>query len=400
MEKYSVLLVGNFPMVCQELLNQSEIISTVDTLRGEPIQEGFLKFVPYYHAIGVRSDVQVDQKVLEVAKNLLIIGRAGSGYDNISTIQAADHGVVVIYTPGENAQSVASLTLAEMIILFRHLSRNWLALTQVKDLKEVKRREFVGRELYGKIVGIIGYGHIGQLVAELLAPFDVKVLVFDPFKKVKKRHHIFPIDSLISLFQQSDIVTVHIPTTAETKNMISNDLLKQIKPNAILINNAREEIVDIDAVKEALKEGKLAGYATDFPPFKNHPIWQEPNFFATSHLGASTLEAEERCGLALAEQFLDFLGYGNIDNSVNTPQVSFKKNGNYRLTVYHRDIPGMVNQVSGAFSRRGINIHGPAVNQDKDIGYLILDVEKKPPLEVISEIEAIKGVIRIRHFSI
>jgi len=276
-----------------------------------------------YDALAVRSATKVTAEIVEAGKNLKVIGRAGVGVDNVDLEAANKRGVVVMNTPGGNTITVAELTVAMMMAISRHVPQ---ATASVKGGKWEKKK-FQGRELFGKTLGVIGIGNIGSVVVDRCLGMKMKVVAYDPFiSEAAAREMGCELVTLDELFRRSDYISIHVPLTEQTRNLIGKDALAKTKKGAFLVNCARGGIVDEQALHDALASGQLGGAALDVfaeePVKPDHPLLKLDTFICTPHLGASTEEAQQNVATALAEQMVDFLCRGTIRNAVNVPSVS------------------------------------------------------------------------------
>jgi D-3-phosphoglycerate dehydrogenase len=377
--------------------------------------EGLALFGPDYqvgpdianpHGIVVRSD-KVDTGDYP---ELLAIARAGAGVNNITVDKATQQGICVFNTPGANANAVAELLFAMLGTMMRHIYQGIEFCKELAGLDdaainaavEARKASFRGVELAGKTLGVIGIGKIGVMVANGGVQRQMNVLAFDPFPALENIHALsYDVKltrNLASVLQQSDIITIHIPLNKKTRGMVNREFLAQMRPAATLINFARGEIVEDDAVLEALAGGKLEGYITDFP---NHKNLAHPRVLTSPHLGASTEESEENCACLAVSELKDYLEYGTISRSVNFPTVESIPSGSChaRLIMINRDIPGMIGFASNIIGSKGINIASYMNESNGQIGYNIIDVESPVPQEVITKIESHPDVIRTRIIS-
>jgi D-3-phosphoglycerate dehydrogenase len=357
------------------------------------------------HAILLRSHVLTAE---HLTPNLRAVARAGAGVNNVPIDIYTDHGVVVFNTPGANANSVKELVLAALLLSARdvHGSLNYVASVQgVTDAAELNRRvendkkRFQGEELYGKTLGVVGLGAIGSLVAEAGLKLGMKVLGYDPAISVdaawRLPSDVQRMENLPTLFARSDYVTLHVPLFDETRNMINDESLKTFRPGTVLLNFARQEVVDEIAIGKALQAARLARYFSDFPSPNLASI---PGVYATPHLGASTAEAEENCAVMAADQLMDFLRNGNIRNSVNFPTISLERTEGVRLAVANRNVPKMLGQVMSVLANRNINVIDMINKSRGDVAYNLIDVAAPVPAELVDEMKRINSVINVRMF--
>jgi D-3-phosphoglycerate dehydrogenase len=375
-------------------------------------QEGLALFGPGFsvgpdetnpHGIVVRSSP------LDTADypELLAVARAGAGVDNITVDKATSQGICVFNTPGANANAVAELLFTMLGTMVRHIYEGIEFCKELTDLDdaavieavESRKSTFRGMELAGKTLGVIGVGKIGVMVANGGVQRQMKVVGFDPDPAIENIHALsFDVKlsrNLGSVLQQADIVSIHVPLNKKTHGLVNREFIRQMKPGAVLINYARGEIVEDDAVLSALDAKKLDGYITDFPNSKNI---KHPRILTSPHLGASTEESEENCSCLAASELKDYLEYGTISRSVNFPTVESIPSGSChsRLIMINRDIPGMIGFASNIIGSNNINIASYINESNGTIGYNIIDVESTMPEEVINKIKSHPDVIRTR----
>jgi D-3-phosphoglycerate dehydrogenase len=358
------------------------------------------------HGIVVRSSsIDTDD-----FPELLAVARAGAGVNNITVDKATEQGICVFNTPGANANAVAELLFTMLGTMVRHIHEGvefcrglaGLADQAIVDAVESKKSVFRGMELAGKTLGVIGVGKIGVMVANGGLQRQMKVVGFDPFPAIENIHALsFEVKlsrNLGSVLKQSDIVTIHVPLNKKTHGLVNREFIGQMKNEATLINFARGEIVEDDAVLAALDSKKLHGYITDFPNSKN---LHHPRVLSSPHLGASTEESEENCACTAVSELKDYLEYGTISRSVNFPTVESIPSGSChsRLIMINRDIPGMIGFASNIIGSNQINISSYINESNGVIGYNIIDVESAIPPDVIKKIESHPDVIRTRIIS-
>lgn len=351
-------------------------------------------------AIMVRSAAMHD---MEMPKSLLAIARAGAGVNNIPIDRCTQDGIVVFNTPGANANAVKELVICALLLSSRKITK---AIEWCKTIKndenvgksvEKGKSAFFGPEIKGKTLAVIGLGAIGRLVANAAVDLGMKVVGYDPFlspaaaETLKKDVQI--INSLDEIFPKADYVTVHVPLTPETKEMICAENIAKMKDTVRIINLARGDLANSADVVSALEDGRMAAYVTDFP---SADLIGVDGVIAMPHLGASTPESEENCATMGAAELIDFLENGNIINSVNMPAVSSPKCGAARITVIHKNQPNMIATISDTISKDGINIANFVNKNRGEIAYSILDVDSDVPGVVLGDIEKIAGVVRVR----
>ncbi len=350
-------------------------------------------------AIMVRSASMHD---MEMPESLLAIARAGAGTNNIPVADCAAKGIVVFNTPGANANAVKELVILGMLLSSRKVTK---AIDWCKTIKdegdnvgktvEKGKSAFAGPEIKGKTLVVVGLGAIGRLVAEAAVDLGMKVKGYDPYlpEDAQLKQGITVNNNLEELFPVADYITIHVPLTDDTKNMINADSIATMKNSVRIMNFARGGLANSADVVEALENGRMACYVTDFPDAQLIGV---DGVIAIPHLGASTPESEENCAAMGASELIDFLENGNIKNSVNMPAVSMAKTGSVRVTVIHRNQPNMIATITDTISRDGVNI---ASFQDKNKGeyaYSIIDCDSDVSSKVVSDIEAIDGVVKVR----
>lgn len=350
-------------------------------------------------AIMVRSASMHD---MEMPESLLAIARAGAGTNNIPVADCANKGIVVFNTPGANANAVKELVILGMLLSSRKVTK---AIDWCKTIKdegdnvgktvEKGKSAFAGPEIKGKTLGVIGVGAIGRLVAEAAVDLGMEVIGYDPFMRENDvtKKGVTISDDLENIFANADYITLHVPLTPDTKHMINRDSIAKMKDTVRILNFARGDLVDSDAVIEALDEGKMACYVTDFPDAK---VIGVDGVIAIPHLGASTPESEENCAAMGAQELIDYLVDGNIKNSVNMPPVFMPRTGVARVTIIHKNQPNMIATITDTFSKDGVNIASFEDKSRGDISYSIIECDSDVTDAAAKEIEAIDGVIRVR----
>ena len=345
----------------------------------------------------------------ELNSEVLAIGRAGAGVNNIPVEVCTDKGVVVFNTPGANANAVKELVLAGLLLSVRGISEgiNFVQnldpqfdKKEMNKIVESSKKAFKGTELRGKTLGVLGLGAIGSKVAETALNLGMKVLGYDPALSVeaawKLSSQVERIDDLPSLFAGADIVTLHIPASKETIGIVGKDLINNFKNSGVLLNFSREEIVDEEALRQALASGKVKKFISDFP---TPGISGLENVISMPHLGASTYEAEENCAFMVASQITEFLKTGNISNSVNFPEVSLERTrGSFRIAVVNRNIPKILGNVLSALAEKNINVLDMLNKSKNEIAYNLIDIDTVVSNQLLDEISGIEGVVSARGF--
>ena len=341
---------------------------------------------------------------MEMPESLLAIGRAGAGVNNIPLTSCADQGIVVFNTPGANANSVMELALCGMLLACRDIvgGINWVQ--SVKDspdiakLVEKGKSQFAGHEIRDKKLGVIGLGAIGGPLANAARRLGMQVYGCDPYISIDAAWHL---DSHVNrvktrdeIYSQCDIITLHVPLVDDTRKMINRDAISKMKDGVIILNFARDLLVDDDAMFEALKSGKVARYVTDFP---NEKTANMPGCLSIPHLGASTEESEDNCAKMAVRQVMDYLENGNITNSVNFPNCDMgicTTAG--RIALLHKNIPNSLSRFTTAMASENINIDGLVNKSRGDYAYTMLDLDHTPSQHAVEELKKIEGVLRVR----
>jgi len=339
---------------------------------------------------------------VDMGKNLKAIVRVGAGVNTIPVERLTEEGVAVFNTPGGNANAVKELTVAAIVMISRNVeaAAAWVkGLNTTEPGKEVEKGKeaFRGPEIMGKKIGIIGVGAIGSRMAKACSDLGMDVIGYDPYllpaRKKELRAYLNFTNDVEEIYKTCDYITIHVPLTAETKDYIGTAEFEMMKPGVYLINYARGPVINNEAVVEALKNGKVKAYATDFPTAEQLEL---SNVFATPHLGAGTPEADENCAKMAAKQIMDYLENGNIVNSVNLPAVSFPRAAGGRITIIHHNKPGMLGVITEKVANAGMNIEN-LVNKSRDtVAYTILDFDEDIPSALAETLEQLDGVMRVR----
>lgn len=350
-------------------------------------------------AIMVRSASMHD---MSFGDNLLAIARAGAGVNNIPVEECVKQGICVFNTPGANANAVKELVIAGLLLSSRKVPEAMIWANGLKGngdkvgkMVEKGKSQFIGPEIMGKTLGIIGLGAIGVLVANAALSLGMKVIGFDPFLSVKAAWGLSPAcknaKSIDDIYAESDYITIHVPYNADTKGTINSETIAKMKDNVRILNFARGELVDSADIIKALNDKKVACYVTDFP---NDDVIGVEGVVAIPHLGASTPESEDNCACMAANELIDYIENGNILNSVNLPNAEMAKTGDTRVCVIHKNIPATITQITAAF--KGINIENMLNKSKKEYAYTMLDADGDVSDSVISQINDIDGVIKVR----
>ena len=352
-------------------------------------------------AIIVRSASMLD---MELPASLQSIARAGAGYNNIPVDKCTEAGICVFNTPGANANAVKELTLAGLLLASRDIigGVEWVkelkpGETSVAKQVEKGKSQFVGPEIQGKTLAVMGLGAIGVLVANAAATLGMKVIGYDPFISVENAWALSTTiqraTSLDAMLAEADYVTVHIPLSDKTRNMIDEQVLAKMKPSAALLNFSRAELCDTAAVLAALQAGRLRKYVIDFP---TEAVIGQPGVIALPHLGASTPESEDNCADMAALQTRDYLETGSIRNSVNLPACELEPAEKHRITVIHKNIPNMIAQITAQLAGANVNIEHLVNKSRKDVAYTVVDSLDDLPADIVETLSAVEGIIRVR----
>ena len=357
-------------------------------------------------AILLRSQKLHDEVI---PASLLAVARAGAGINNLPVNRYTDNGIVVFNTPGANANAVKELVVGALMMASRNIygGMNYVQeLTHIDDSiqlgkhLEKEKKRFAGVEIRGKTLGVVGLGAIGSMIANLALDLGMEVIGHDPAISVEAAwqlsSNVERIDNLELLLGRADFLTLHVPAIPETHQLVNASVLSLIKPTTKILNFAREEVVCLNAILEALDNGSLAGYVTDFPDPK---LLGRENALLMPHIGASTAEAEENCAVMAVSQLMDFLENGNIVNSVNFPSTKLVRRAENRITFSNRNVPKVLGNVLGILADDGLNVID-MVNKSRDeIAYNIVDVEGALDSSLTSKIASVSGVKGVKLFS-
>ena len=341
---------------------------------------------------------------MEMPENVKAIGRAGAGTNNIPVDRMTEAGIPVFNAPGANANAVRELVIAGMLMACRNLGKAWDFArglegddAEITKQTEAGKKNFVGFELPGRTLGVVGLGAIGVKVANAARALGMNVIGYDPTITMQSAWQLSSdVEQAISvddLLSKSDFITFHVPLIDSTKNMINAERIKIMKDNAVILNFSRYGIIDDEAVVPALDEGKLYGYVCDFP---SNLLKDHPKCITMPHLGASTGEAEENCAMMVADQVRDYLENGNITNSVNFPSIRLSRNGGCRMAVVNSNVPNMLGQISTDLAEAGLNIIDMVNKSRGDIAMTLLDVDKEPDQKTMDLLLGIDGVLSVR----
>lgn len=341
---------------------------------------------------------------MEIPSTVKAIGRAGAGVNNIPVPRMTQKGIPVFNAPGANANAVKELVIAGALMAARNLGQAWRFATglsgddgEIGKQVESGKKQFVGFELPGRTMGVIGLGAIGVKVANACRALGMRVIGYDPtitvqsaWKLASEVEQALSVDDLLS---KADFVTFHVPLTDATANTINAERIKLMKPGSVLLNFARNGIIDDQAVVAALDKGHLYAYVCDFP---SNLLKDHPRVITLPHLGASTKEAEDNCAIMVADEVKDYLENGNITHAVNFPTINLPRNGGHRIAVVNSNVPNMVGQISSDLGKEGLNIIDMLNKSRDDVAVTLLDVDKPPSQELLETLASISGVLSVR----
>jgi len=398
-EKINILLLENISQTAVNNIENHGYVS-IKRLSGALGEEALIKELKNVHLLGIRSKTKVTRLVLEHAPKLQAIGAFCIGTNQIDLTAAAQQGVVVFNAPYSNTRSVAELVIGASIILIRRILDKNLAAHNGFWNKDASG----SYELRGKTIGLIGYGNIGSQVSVLAEAMGLKVIFYDVLTKLPLGNAV-ACKSLKELVGKADIVSLHVPDTKSTQNMINKALLKQFKKGSILINYARGEVVEIDSLAESLKNGQLSGAAIDvFPvePEKNGDPFTSPlqgleNVLLTPHIGGSTLEAQENIGIDVSTKLLGYLERGATYGSHTVPELNLPMlEKAHRILHIHRNVPGVLSEINTTLANANVNILGQYLATNEHIGYVVLDVDKEISRHALTLLKHVKETLRLR----
>ena len=374
--------------------------SNVEKITKALTEDDLIREIKDVHILGIRSKTQITKKVLDAAKKLQAIGCFCIGVNQVDLKAATKNGVVVFNAPYSNTRSVAELVIGLSIMLIRRIPDKNKAAHEGTWMKDAKN----SFELRGKTLGIIGYGNIGSQVSVLAEAMGMKVIFYDVETKLPLGN-AEDAKSLKELLNRSDIVTLHVPETSQTKNLINKTILKQFKKGSILINYARGEVVDLDALRKAILDGAISGAAVDvFPiePEKNGdkfqtPLQDLPNVILTPHIGGSTEEAQENIGEDVSGKLFNYLEKGITFGSHTVPALALPpQEGSHRILHIHNNVPGVLSEINTTLSKNNINIVGQYLKTNEEIGYVVLDVDRQISSKALQLLKEVKQTIKVR----
>ncbi len=398
-EKISILFLENISDTAVKQFREAGY-TDIRKLSGALSEEQLIQEVKNVHLLGIRSKTQITRKVLEQASKLQAIGCFCIGVNQVDLKAASQQGVVVFNAPYSNTRSVAELVIGASIMLIRRIPDKNVAAHNGVWMKEAKG----SYELRGKTLGIIGYGNIGSQVSVLAESLGMRVIFYDiatrlPLGNAEARRNIKDVVS------KSDVITLHVPDTQQTRNMINKNLLKHFKKGSILLNYARGEVVEIDALAKSLHDGHLGGAAIDvFPwePEKNGdafttPLQGLPNVLLTPHIGGSTEEAQQNIGQDVSHKLFHYLEMGISTGSHSIPELSLPpQEGTHRILHIHKNVPGVLSSINTSLSKHNINILAQYLKTNEEIGYVVLDIDKKISSHAFQLLKKVKDTVKVR----
>lgn len=352
-------------------------------------------------AILVRS---ANMHEMEIPATVKAVGRAGAGVNNVPVARLTARGVPVFNAPGANANAVKELVIAGMLLAARNIAQAWGFArglsgddSEIHKAVEAGKKQFVGFELPGRTLGVIGLGAIGVLVANAARALGMRVIGYDPTITVQRawqlESDVLPALSVDDLLARADFVSFHVPLTDETRGMINAERLRHMRQGAVLLNFARDGIIDDAAAIAALDAGQLYAYVCDFP---SNRLKDHPRVVTLPHIGASTREAEENCAVMVAEEVREWLENGNVRNAVNFPEINLPRNGGYRMAVVNSNVPNMVGQISTDLAAVNLNILDMLNRSRGEVAVTLIDIDQRPPEATVEKIRAISGVLSVR----
>jgi D-3-phosphoglycerate dehydrogenase / 2-oxoglutarate reductase len=398
-EKIKILLLEGIHENAVKTFKQAGY-SNIETIKGALPEAELIEKIKDVSIVGIRSKTQLNARVLEAAERLWAVGCFCIGTNQVNLEVAAQKGQVVFNSPYSNTRSVAELVIADIIYLMRGIPQKNAAAHEGRWLKSASN----SYEVRGKILGIVGYGHIGSQVSVLAEAMGMKVLYYDVVPKLPMGNAV-AVDTLDELLSRADVVSLHVPSTPETKYMITAREIAMMQAGKYLINLSRGNVIEIDALKAALESGHIAGAAVDvFPsePKTNNDLFRSPlqgfpNVVLTPHIGGSTLEAQANIGTDAALKLVNYLDNGSTVGSHSVPDLHLpKQEKTHRILHIHQNIPGVMSGINNIMREANINISGQFLKTSGDVGYVVLDVSSFVEAEVVQQLKAVNGTIKAR----
>ncbi len=398
-EKINILLLENISDKAVKFFKDNGYTS-VKKITGALSEEDLIREVKDVHLLGIRSKTQITPRVLDAAKKLQAIGCFCIGVNQVDLKYAKQQGVAVFNAPYSNTRSVAELVIGLSILLIRRIIDKNKAAHEGVWLKDAKG----SYEMRGKTLGIVGYGNIGTQVSVLAEALGMHVIFYDTITKLPLGNAVAK-KSLKDLVSEADIITLHVPETASTKNLINKNVIKNFKKGSILINYARGEVVDLDALAKALQEGAMSGAAVDVYPWEPEkngdkfttPLQGLPNVILTPHIGGSTEEAQQNIGEDVSNKLFQYLEMGVSIGSHTVPPLSLPpQEGAHRILHVHRNVPGVLSAINTTLANNKINILGQYLKTNDEIGYVVLDLDRKISNTAVQLLKEVKDTIKVR----
>jgi D-3-phosphoglycerate dehydrogenase / 2-oxoglutarate reductase len=398
-ERINILFLENISEKAVQYFKQQGY-ANVKKISGALSEEELMKEIKDVHLLGIRSKTQITPKVLDAAKKLQAIGCFCIGVNQVDLKAATKKGVVVFNAPYSNTRSVAELVIGISVMLIRKIVDKNIAAHKGIWMKDAKG----SYELRGKTMGIIGYGNIGSQVSVLCEALGMKVLFYDTETKLPLGNAVAA-KNMKEVLMNSDIVSLHVPETPQTKNLINRNNIKLFKKGSILLNYARGEVVDLKALSEAIKEGVIAGAGIDVYPWEpekngdhfDTPLQGLPNVILTPHIGGSTEEAQQNIGEDVSVKLFQYLERGITNGSHTVPAIGLPPvDGAHRILHVHKNVPGVLSAINTALSKNNINIVGQYLKTNEEIGYVVLDVDKKLSKRAAELLKEVKETIKVR----
>jgi D-3-phosphoglycerate dehydrogenase len=383
-----------------EMIFKGNGYSNIESLTGSLSEKELAKKIPDVHLLGIRSKTQLTKNVLSNGHKLIAAGAFCIGTNQVDINTATDNGIAVFNSPYSNTRSVAEIVIANCINLMRRIAEKNSAAHKGQWLKNSKNCF----EVRGKVLGIVGYGHIGSQVSVLAESLGMNVIYYDIEQKLALGN-AQPFGSLDELLSKSDIVTIHVPGSSSTKNLMNEARIGKMKKGSVLINYSRGDVLNINAAKKAVEEKHLNGLAVDVFPEEpqssndkfSSALQNLPNVILTPHIGGSTVEAQENIGVDVAIKLLQFLETGSSMGSLSVPPLSLPvQQDAHRVLHIHKNVPGVLGQINGIMSKLKVNILGQYLKTNNQIGYVVLDVEKKSSPKIMQELKEVKNTIKVR----
>jgi len=398
-DKVNILFLENISESAVQFFRDSGYSSVRRLTRALP-EDDLAREIRDVHLLGIRSKTQITPRILDAAKKLQAIGCYCIGVNQVDLKSATQHGVAVFNAPYSNTRSVAELVIGASILLIRRIPDKSKAAHDGLWMKEA----IGSHELRGKTMGIVGYGNIGSQVSILAEALGMKVIFYDVVTKLPLGN-AEACKTLKELVGRSDVITLHVPDTPQTKNLINKPLLKQFRKGSILLNYARGEVVDLEALSATIRDGQLAGAGIDVYPWEPEkngdkfltPLQNLPNVLLTPHIGGSTEEAQHSIGEDVSHKMFQYLEMGITLGSHTVPPISLpQQGGTHRILHIHRNVPGVLSEINTQLSQHGINILAQYLKTNEEIGYVVLDVDKKLSSQALQLLKEVKQTVKTR----